>query len=72
MGFPDNETEKLYENVILASRSIGLEEPVTRSDMKEAARYGISLFPALVIDGKVVCEGQVYAADDLVPMIIKA
>jgi disulfide oxidoreductase YuzD len=40
--------------------------------MKDAAKYGISLFPALIVDGKIVSEGQVYSKDEISKMLIKA
>ena len=51
---------------------MGLEEAVTRLDVKEAAKYGVSLFPALIVDGKVVSEGKIRSVSELIALLGKA
>jgi len=72
VGFPDAETNKLYANVVEATKQLSLGEEVVRAEMKDAAKYGISLFPALVVDGKLVCEGELRSVDDLTKMLVQA
>jgi hypothetical protein len=72
VGFPDAETDRLYANVMEATERLSLGEAVTRAEMKDAAKYGIKLFPALVVDGKIVCEGELRSTDDLAKMLVEA
>ena len=72
VGFPDAETDRLHADAVSAVERLALGKEVKRAEMKDAAKYGVSLFPALVVDGKVVSEGEIRSVEDLAQMIKSA
>jgi len=57
---------KLEENAKKAIRELGVEAEVEKvQDIKEFAKFGIMMTPALVIDGKVKCSGEVASPDKI-------
>ena len=72
VGFSDKESDLLYKNTVSAVKQMGLGETVTRLDIKDAVRYGVTLFPALIVDGKIVSEGKTHTSDELAKMLARA
>ena len=62
----------LYKNTVSAVKKMGLDETVTRLDIKDAVRYGVTLFPALIVDGKIVSEGKIHPSSELEKMLARA
>jgi len=57
---------KLEENAKKAIRELGVEAEVEKvQDIKEFAKFGIMMTPALVIDGKVKCSGEVASSEKI-------
>ena|GEM_PF-4770905 len=51
---------------------MGTGETVKRLDAKDASKFGVTLFPALIVDGKVISEGSSRSIPELVSIIQKA
>jgi len=57
---------KLEENAKKAIRELGVEAEVEKvQDIKEFAKFGIMMTPALAIDGKVKCSGEVASSEKI-------
>jgi small redox-active disulfide protein 2 len=61
------------QNVIEAVAELGLEASVSKlKDVKEYARVGVLLTPAVIINGTVVVSGKVATVDELKKLISEA
>lgn len=61
---------KLYENAQMALDAAGVEADIEKvSDMEAIVAAGVLMTPALEIDGRIVCSGQVMAAKDILALL---
>jgi predicted DsbA family dithiol-disulfide isomerase len=60
------------ENTKTAVKQLSLGEEVKQMDVKDAAKFGVTLFPAIIVDGKVITEGKTRTVDELVGLIRSA
>jgi hypothetical protein len=66
--------DHLYQNVIEALNRVNLSESVTlkkRTDFLYFQRLGVTVTPALVIDGRVRSKGRVLTADQIIDLLQK-
>ncbi|MBC7190656.1 TM0996/MTH895 family glutaredoxin-like protein [Candidatus Aerophobetes bacterium] len=57
---------KLEENARKAIEELGIEAEIEKvQDIKEFAKFGVMMTPALAIDGKVKCSGEVVSCDKI-------
>lgn len=61
-----------YENTKEAVKAMGLSVEVEYiTDMQKVAEYGVMSMPAIVVNEKVVSQGKVLKADDVVKLLNK-
>ncbi|MGN0877942.1 MAG: nitrophenyl compound nitroreductase subunit ArsF family protein [Oligosphaeraceae bacterium] len=61
---------QLYENAQMALDAAGVEADIEKvSDMEAMVAAGVLMTPALEIDGRIVCSGQVMAAKDILALL---
>jgi small redox-active disulfide protein 2 len=54
------------QNVREAVKQLSLDAEVTHVyDVREYAKLGVRLTPAVIVDGKIICSGRVPAVDEL-------
>ena len=57
---------KLEENARKVIDGLGIEAEIEKvQDVKEFAKFGVMMTPALAIDGKVKCSGEVASPDKI-------
>jgi len=57
---------KLEENAKKAIRELGVEAEVEKvQDVREISKFGVMMTPALAIDGKVKCSGEIASPDKI-------
>mgnify|MGYP000737023018 FL=1 len=57
---------KLEENAKKAIRELGVEAEVEKvQDVREISKFGVMITPALAIDGKVKCSGEIASPDKI-------
>ncbi len=60
----------LYDNVVLAIKELGLEASVEKiTDLGQIAAHGVLQTPGLVIDGKVVSQGKILSAEEIIRLL---
>jgi small redox-active disulfide protein 2 len=65
-----NNCVRLAQNVRDAVAMAGVDAQIVKvTDYAEIAAYGVMSTPGLVIDGKVVSDGRVPTASDIVPWL---
>lgn len=61
---------KLEENTKKAVKKMGVSAQVDHvKDFNKFIEYGVMLTPALVVDGKVLCEGKILEVEEIVKML---
>lgn len=61
---------KMYETAKVAATRIGADAEVVKVfDLDEIARYGVAVFPALAVDGKLLSSGKMLDADAIVDLV---
>lgn len=62
--------KKLYENTKKAIDGLDIDADVEKvEDMNQIISFGVMMTPALVIDGKIKCEGRVPGVDEIKGMV---
>ena len=63
----------LEQAAVQAMTELGVEPAVGHvTDFSEIARYGVMTTPALVLDGKVLCQGRVLSKDEAKRLLSQA
>lgn len=62
---------KLRDNVVAAMKQANIPETEleTISDLVKITRMGIITTPALIVDGKLLCCGEVLSVEELLPLL---
>jgi small redox-active disulfide protein 2 len=66
LGMGCSKCEKLEENARSAAASLGIEAEIKHvRDMNIITEYGVTMTPALAVDGKVVVMGKVAGSEEI-------
>lgn len=66
LGDEGEKCRELMENTRKALKDLGISKPLTIiTDSESIKEYGVSPLPALMINGVIICAGEVMSKDDI-------
>ena len=62
--------DKLYENICLAIKELGLEASIDKvEDLMDIVRLGVMTTPSVMVDGKLIISGRVPKVKEIIKLL---
>lgn len=62
--------DKLYENISLAVKELGLEASIDKvEDLMDIVRLGVMTTPSVMVDGKLIISGRVPKVKEIIKLL---